>query len=129
MIGFVLAFLLGLVVADQYKPDSSLTTYQPYHEEHINLIVENTNEKPIEAVFISETSEVYDWSDNQLQNYNSNKTIYEGQAIMIQGLPCGWDMDYDMKVTFARQGDSNKESQIRYAVPAPCGPPIYWKVP
>ena len=57
MVGFVLAFLLGLVVADHYRQDSSLTTYQHYHEEHINLIVENTNEKPIEAVFISETSD------------------------------------------------------------------------
>ena len=80
--------------------------------------------------YITETDYVV-WSDNQLKNFENDMKIFPDQTFIIEGMPCGWDMKYDMKATFlASQAETDElPGAAWYNVPASCDEPIWWKVP
>lgn len=131
MLAIVIAFIGGILVNEAIEhPYAIETSYQPYHEETIKIIVSNENKWPMDGFYITETDYTI-WSDNQLQNYKNRDYVYKGQALVIEGMPCGWDMSYDLKATFFNVNKAELrglDSVIRHSVPAPCGIPIWWKI-
>ncbi len=130
----ILTLFAAIVLYGSYvgstEPQAKITAYQPYHEDVTSIIVHNRGELPMSGFYITETDYVV-WSDNQLKNFENDMKVFPDQTFIIEGMPCGWDMKYDMKVTFlASQAETDElPGATWYNVPASCDEPIWWKVP
>ena len=131
----IFALFAGIIVfASQVlslEPEVKITSYQPFYEKTVSVIVNNENEKPITGFYISEADPNFHlWSDNQLNNFDNNMVIYTDQTFVLEGVTCGWDMKYDLKAVFWTPDESEEDSEIatRLNIEAPCEKSIWWKV-